>query len=86
MNTSISIPLDDQWADIREGVARICEGFPNDYWTRLDQASAYPHAFVDALTQAGYLAALIPEQYGGAGLPVAAASSSSKNPDSVHHR
>ena len=70
--SDLTIPLTDQWADIREGVVRICDGFANDYWNRLDQTSEYPHAFVDALTEAGYLAALIPEEYGGAGLPVAA--------------
>ena len=70
--SDLSIPLIDQRTDIREAVAHICEGFPNDYWSRLDAASEYPQAFVDALTEAGYLAALIPEEYGGAGLPVAA--------------
>ena len=68
----LSIPLTDQWPDIRAGVGRICERFDNDYWNRLDRASEYPQEFVDALTEAGYLAALIPEEYGGAGLPVAA--------------
>ena len=67
-----SLPLDDQWGDIREGVAQICAGFGNDYWTGLDTASEYPQAFVDALTEAGYLGALIPEEFGGAGLPIAA--------------
>ncbi|MHA1528276.1 MAG: acyl-CoA dehydrogenase family protein [Alphaproteobacteria bacterium] len=70
--SDLSIPLTDQWADIREGVVRICERFANDYWNRLDLEAEYPQAFVDALTEAGYLAALIPEEYGGAGLPVAA--------------
>jgi alkylation response protein AidB-like acyl-CoA dehydrogenase len=68
-----SIPLEDPWGDIREGVAKVCEPFDNAYWTRLDAASEYPHEFVGALTEAGYLAALIPEEYGGAGLPIAAA-------------
>jgi len=68
----LSLALDDPWGDIREGVGRICEDFPNDYWNRLDKAGEYPHDFVDALTREGYLAALIPEDYGGAGLPIAA--------------
>ena len=68
----LSLPLDDSWADIRDGVARICEAFPNGYWNRLDKAGEYPHEFVDALTREGYLAALVPEEYGGAGLPIAA--------------
>jgi len=71
--TELTLPLTDQWANIREGVAQICARFDNAYWMALDAASEYPHEFVDALTEAGYLAALIPEEYGGAGLPIAAA-------------
>jgi len=71
--TELSIPLTNPWADIREGVAQICTRFDNAYWMALDAASEYPHDFVNALTEAGYLAALIPEEYGGAGLPIAAA-------------
>ncbi len=70
---SVSIPLDDPWEDIRDGVTRVCEPFDNAYWNKLDAASEYPEEFVAALTAAGYLAALIPEEYGGAGLPIAAA-------------
>src|SRR5215470_17755154 len=69
---AVSIAIEPGWADIREGVGRICEQYPNAYWVKLDHASAYPLEFVDALTQAGYLAALIPEEYGGAGLPISA--------------
>src|SRR5690348_12657955 len=61
-------------SDIRESVRRLCQGFPGEYWRRLDQARAYPTEFVGALTQAGYLGALIPEEYGGAGLPLSAAA------------
>jgi alkylation response protein AidB-like acyl-CoA dehydrogenase len=71
--TAVSLPLDPGWADIREGVRRICEGFPNEYWVKLDHDGAYPTEFVNALTGAGYLAALIPEAYGGSGLPLSAA-------------
>jgi len=71
--TDLTMPLDDLWPDIREGVARLCEPFDNAYWMDLDGRSEYPHAFVDALTEAGYLAALVPEEYGGAGLPILAA-------------
>jgi acyl-CoA dehydrogenase len=71
--TTVSIPLDPGWGDIREGVRRICDGFPNDYWVKLDHEAAYPTEFVRALTEAGYLAALIPEAYGGSGLPLSAA-------------
>jgi alkylation response protein AidB-like acyl-CoA dehydrogenase len=70
---SIALPLDDPWSDIRDAVAKLCSPFDNAYWNELDAASEYPHAFVDALTEAGWLGALIPEEYGGAGLPLAAA-------------
>jgi len=69
---AVSIPLDPGWDEIREGVARICEQYPNAYWVKLDHESAYPFEFVNALTEAGYLGALIPEEYGGAGLPISA--------------
>lgn len=59
---------------IRESVARLCAGFPGEYWRRCDRERAYPREFVDALTEAGFLAALIPEDYGGAGLPLSAAA------------
>jgi len=67
-----TLPLEDPWTDIRDGVAKLCEPFDNAYWTRLDGKSEYPTDFVQALTEAGYLGALIPEEYGGAGLPLAA--------------
>jgi acyl-CoA dehydrogenase len=74
-NTSApSIPLDPQWGEIREGVKRVCDGFPNAYWMKLDREEAYPTQFVDALTEAGYLGALIPEEFGGIGLPLSAAA------------
>src|SRR3954452_24735860 len=52
-------------ADIREAVAKLCAQFPGEYWRKLDREMAYPKAFVDALTEAGYLSVLIPEEYGG---------------------
>jgi acyl-CoA dehydrogenase len=72
-DTPVILPLDPGWGDIREGVRRICDGFPNEYWVKLDHDAAYPTEFVRALTEAGYLAALIPEEYGGSGLPLSAA-------------
>ncbi|MCF7700751.1 acyl-CoA dehydrogenase family protein [Loktanella sp. M215] len=60
--------------DIRDGVARLCADFPDSYWRALDADRAYPTAFVKALTDAGYLSALIPEEYGGSGLPLSAAA------------
>ncbi|MEM7226489.1 MAG: acyl-CoA dehydrogenase family protein [Pseudomonadota bacterium] len=65
---------DDDFAEIRRAVRGLCAGFPGTYWQELDQAKAYPEAFVKALTESGFLAALIPETYGGSGLPLAAAA------------
>ena len=64
----------DPHAEIREAVRRLCADFPGDYWRKLDQDRLYPTAFVTALTEAGYLGALIPEEYGGAGLNLSAAA------------
>ncbi len=60
-------------ADIRDSVRRLCAGFPGRYWQQKDAARAWPGEFVAALAEAGLLAALIPEEYGGSGLPLAAA-------------
>jgi acyl-CoA dehydrogenase len=64
--------IPEDYSDIRDAVAKLCADFPGEYWRELDREMAYPTEFVDALTQAGWLAALIPEQYGGAGLPLGA--------------
>ena len=58
--------------EIREGVAQLCADFPGSYWRKCDREQAYPSSFVDALTAAGYLGALIPGAYGGSGLPISA--------------
>lgn len=63
-------PTDYQ--DIREAVRRLCDGYPGAYWREKDATDAYPSEFVAALTQAGHLAALIPEAFGGSGLPLSA--------------
>src|SRR5689334_12921590 len=60
--------------DLRRAVRDLCHAFPDAYWRELDARRAYPEAFVKALTDAGYLAALIPEEYGGSGLGVTEAS------------
>ena len=60
--------------EIRDAVGKLCEKFPGEYWRKLDRDMAYPKAFVDALTEAGWLSALIPEEHGGAGLPLSAAA------------
>ena len=64
----------DEFTDIREQVEKLCLGFPGEYWRELDIARKYPTEFVQALTQAGYLSVLIPEEYGGSGLGIRAAS------------
>jgi acyl-CoA dehydrogenase len=60
--------------DIRAEVAKLCRNFPGEYWRRLDRERAYPQEFVEALTKAGYLSILIPEDYGGAGSTLSAAA------------
>ncbi|HEX5518729.1 MAG TPA: acyl-CoA dehydrogenase family protein [Pseudolabrys sp.] len=64
----------DEFADIRTSVRALCAKFPGEYWRGLDRERAYPTEFVGALTEAGYLAALIPEEYGGSGLNLGAAA------------
>ena len=64
----------DEFADIRDSVAKLCAQFPGEYWRKLDREMAYPKDFVKALIDAGYLSVLIPEQYGGAGLKLSAAA------------
>lgn len=63
----------DDFCDIREGVRRICVNFPTSYWRNLDESEGYPQEFVSAMTSAGYLSVLIPEEYGGSGLSLRAA-------------
>ncbi len=64
----------DSHHEIRDAVRALCRQFPDEYFRRVDEERAYPEAFVDALMRAGWLAAMIPEQYGGTGLGLAAAS------------
>jgi acyl-CoA dehydrogenase len=67
---SIALTLTDEQRALRAGVADICRRYPGEYWRELDARREYPEKFVDELTRAGYLAALIPQEYGGAGLGV----------------
>jgi acyl-CoA dehydrogenase len=60
--------------DLRQAVRKICADYPDEYWRELDRERAYPEAFVNALTKAGYLSVLIPEEYGGSGLGITEAS------------
>jgi acyl-CoA dehydrogenase len=65
---------DAELAPIREAVRALCAEFPGEYWRKVDRERAYPTEFVAALTKAGFLAALIPEEYGGSGLTMSAAA------------
>ena len=64
----------DQYQEIRDAVRDLCSNFPADYHRKIDEERGYPEAFVDALTKAGWLAAMIPEEYGGSGLGLSEAS------------
>ena len=67
-------PATDPHAEIRAEVRKLCARFPGEYWRELDARRGYPTEFVQALTEAGWLAALIPEEFGGAGLPLSGAA------------
>jgi acyl-CoA dehydrogenase len=68
------LPAPDRYQELREAMRALCRGFDGGYWRKVDAERAYPEAFVDALTRAGWLAALIPTEYGGSGLGLAEAS------------
>jgi acyl-CoA dehydrogenase len=70
----VTVEPDEQHQAIRAAVRDICKGYPDPYWRELDKRQAYPEEFVRALTEAGWLAALIPEEYGGPGLGITEAS------------
>jgi acyl-CoA dehydrogenase len=67
---TINLSLTDEQQALKAGVAEICKRYPGEYWRELDAKREYPEAFVTELTRAGYLAALIPQEYGGAGLGI----------------
>ena len=72
-DAELSIPLEVDYPEIREQVEKVCADFPGEYWRKLEDqppSGSYPTEFIEALTEGGFLAALIPEEYGGAGLPV----------------
>jgi acyl-CoA dehydrogenase len=69
----MTIDVND-FAEIREEVRKLCAAFPGEYWRKQDREAAYPADFVKALGEGGYLAALIPEEYGGSGLPLSGAA------------
>jgi len=73
--TGVSIPTGEDYPELRDAVTKLCADYPSEYWRKLEDqppSSSYPTEFVKALTDAGYLAALIPEEYGGSGLPIRA--------------
>ena len=72
-NEAVTVTLGEDYPEIRESVRRICADFPAAYWRDIDKREAYPTEFVKAMTDSGFLASLIPEEYGGAGLPMRAA-------------
>ena len=71
---TLKIEVGEDYPEIRESVRRVCADFPGAYWRNLEEDEAYPTDFVRALTEAGYLGALIPENYGGSGMPLRAAA------------
>jgi acyl-CoA dehydrogenase len=73
-DTDVTVVLGEDFPELRSTVRKICERFPGGYWRALDDRSGYPTEFVAALTEAGFLGALIPEEYGGSGLPLRAAA------------
>ena len=64
----VMVPVGEDYPEIRDGVRAICKRFPGQYWRDLEDRRAYPEAFVKEMSNAGYLAALIPQDYGGVGL------------------
>jgi acyl-CoA dehydrogenase len=73
-DTDVILALGEDYPELRQTVRRICEGFPTEYWRNLDEQRKYPTEFVQTLTKSGFLGALIPEKYGGSGLPLRAAA------------
>ena len=71
---AVMLALGEDYPELRQSVRKICEKYPGAYWRKLEDEQAYPTEFVDELTQGGFLASLIPEEYGGSGLPLRAAA------------
>src|SRR3954449_2319447 len=71
---TVMLALGEDYPELRESVRRICEKYPGAYWRGLEDAQEYPTEFVNELTASGFLASLIPEEYGGSGLPLRAAA------------
>jgi len=74
IQSTVQLELGEDFPEIREAIRKICAGFPGSYWHKLDNESDYPSEFVAALTESGFLGILIPEEYGGSGLSLRAAT------------
>ena len=74
MSDETLVAIGEDYPELRLSVRRICARYPGSYWSELEDQQAYPTAFVNELTESGFLGALIPEEYGGSGLPVRAAA------------
>jgi acyl-CoA dehydrogenase len=70
----ITLAVGEDYPELRESIRKVCERYPGDYWRKLEAEQAYPTEFIKELTQGGFLACLIPEEYGGSGLPLRAAA------------
>ena len=73
-DTATMVALGEDYPELRESVRKICERYPGAYWRKLEAEQAYPTEFITELTQGGFLASLIHEEYGGSGLPLRAAA------------
>ena len=73
-DTATMVALGADYPELRESVRKICERYPGGYWRKLEAEQAYPTEFITELTQGGFLASLIPEEYGGSGFPFRAAA------------
>ena len=71
---TVTVALGEDYPELRESIRKICEGYPGTYWRGLEDEQAYPTEFIEELTRGGFLASLIPEEYGGSGLPLRAAA------------
>src|SRR5213082_3894766 len=71
---TVMLALGEDYPELRESVRKICDKYPGAYWRKLEDEQAYPSQFIAELTQGGFLASLIPEEYGGSGLPLRAAA------------
>src|SRR5258707_8318187 len=71
---AVMLALGEDYPELRQSVRKICEKYPGAYWRKLEDEQAYPTQFVRELTEGGFLASLIPEEYGGSGLPLRAAA------------